>query len=135
MRSSLSLLLVSAFSFTAPRLHQRPRSRYVRDTEDSCLRVGCPGGGSCNASTGLCEGATDMGAGDMPTPSQDYFFARRSPSTPPRLYEGESYYQMAAMLPESRSITPEIWLNGPTQMLTRLFQTGAAWPTARARSS
>ena len=126
MRSSLSLLFVSAFSITALGCTSDLWSRYVRDTEDSCLRVGCPSGGSCNASTGLCEGATDMGPGDIPTPSQDYFFGAPVPINPTSLYEGESYYQMAAMLPESRSSTPEIWLSGPTQMLTRLFQTGGS---------
>lgn len=126
MRSSLSLLLFSAFSVTALGCTSDLWSRYVRDTEDSCLRVGCPSGGTCNASTGLCEGATDMGSGDMPDPSQDYFFGAPVPITPTTLYEGESYYQMTTMLPDSRSSTPEIWLSGPTPVLTRLAQTGGS---------
>lgn len=123
MRSSLSLLMASAISLSSLGCTSDLWGRYVRDTEDSCVKVGCPGGGTCNLDTGLCvTDSVDMGTSDMADPTSAYYFGPPVPIAPLSLYELESYYQLATTVPESSSNPPEIWLSGPGQSLTRLSQ-------------
>lgn len=128
MRHSLRPLFASAvaFPFVAlslliPGCASDLWNRYVRDTEDSCLRVGCPGGGTCNRDTGLCEGGPgDMGTTDMGDPSQGDFFSAPVPITPTALYEKEVFYQLSTTQAEQGSGPPVIWLSGPLKALVRL---------------
>lgn len=121
MRSSLHLLMASAISLGSIACTSDLWSRYVRDTDDSCLRVGCPAGGTCNVSTGLCEGGSaDMGTTDMADPAQDYFFGPPQPITPISLYSAAPFYQLATTALDAPDSQPEIWLSGPKPTLTRL---------------
>lgn len=126
MRTSLHLLIASAISLGSIACTSDLWSRYVRDTDDSCVRIGCPSGGTCNVSTGLCEGGSsaDMGTTDMADPAQDYFFGPPLPIGPTTQYQSENFYQMSTAQPESSSSLPDIWLSGPTQTMTQLVQTG-----------
>lgn len=121
MRSSLRLLIASAISLGSIACTSDLWSRYVRDTDDSCLRVGCPAGGTCSVSTGLCEGGSaDMGTADMADPAPDYFFGPPQPITPSSIYSAAPFYQLATTVLDSPDNQPEIWLSGPKPTLTRL---------------
>ncbi len=93
---------------------------FVNDSEDSCVKVGCLGGGTCNKSTGYCEGGNpDMGT--TPTSVDELF----KPPTRIKLDQplsNQAYLNMATRAPTSNMDIPEIWLSQRASMaLTRLI--------------
>lgn len=100
---------------------------YVHDTEDSCTKVPCTNGGTCNTSTGFCEGGMDMGSVDMGPVSRGDLFKEPVAITVSPSLETQTFYQMATMLPTQQGDIPEIYLISALAStdLTRLFPSGA----------
>lgn len=100
---------------------------YVHDTEDSCTKVPCTNGGTCNTSTGFCEGGMDMGSVDMGPVSRGDLFKEPVALTLSSSLDAQTFYQMATMLPAQTGDIPEIYLinTTPSTELTRLVPSGA----------
>lgn len=123
MRTYLGLL--SAFAMVGSTALSSSCARdlwngFVNDSEDSCVKVGCVGGGTCNTSTGYCEGGNpDMGT--TPTSIDELF------KTPTRIkldqpLGNQPYLTMATRAPTSNMDILEIWLSQRSSMsLTRLI--------------
>lgn len=97
---------------------------YVHDTEDSCTKVPCTNGGTCNINTGFCEGGMDMGSVDMGPVSRGDLFKEPVALTLSSSLDAQTFYQMAATVPNQRGDTPELYLSGTGRNLTRLFPSG-----------
>lgn len=101
-------------------------NNYVRDSEDSCVRVGCTGGGTCNPNTGFCEGGSsgvDAGVDMTPSTRGDLFKDPVAIKTNQPIVS-TNLLQMATMTPSSGNDLPEIWLSDPTRNMTRLVPSG-----------
>ena len=97
---------------------------YIHDNEDSCTKVPCTNGATCNTNTGFCEGGLDMGSADMGPVTRGDLFKEPTPVTTGLSLENLSFYQMAATVPSQRGDTPELYLSGTGRNLTRLFSSG-----------
>jgi len=101
-------------------------NNYVRDSEDSCVRVGCPGGGTCNNTTGFCDGASDMGtAVDMAPFSKGELFKDPAPISSSPSIAATNFYEMSTRTTTSGDDVPEIWLSDLSRNMVRLVSTGA----------
>jgi len=101
-------------------------NNYVRDSEDSCVRVGCPGGGTCNSTTGFCDGAGDMASAvDMGPFSKGELFKDPLAITSSINIAAMNLYEMSTRTTTSSDDIPEIWLSDLSRNMVRLVSTGA----------